>query len=388
MKIGLMGCEFVSPNKGCEALTYSILGILNNFNNIEKNSTIYNYSGTGVGNIKKEFSKFNFIEVNPKLKDLSFNYIKSISKCDIIFDATMGDSFSDIYSEKYYKSLVRHKRIAEFLCKDYVLLPQTYGPFNSKKSEKLAKKVFNKANKIYCRDSISKDLLEKKFNINNSELTTDMAFLLPYKKDMYSFNQNKKIKVGINISGLLYKGGFHSENQFELKLDYKEYVDKIIKYFSSNENYELHIIPHVIDLNENAHDDDYKVSKIIQEKFDNGILAPAFENPIQAKSYISNMDIFIGSRMHSTIAAFSSGVITIPVSYSRKFEGLFNSLEYEYVINGREENTDSAYKKTIDYVMDSQKLKSKQIRAKTIIDEKNERFINSLEKVINEVKQR
>ena len=80
------------------------------------------------------------------------------------------------------------------------------------------------------------------------------------------------------------------------------------------------------------------------------ILAPAFNTPIEAKSYISNMDIFIGSRMHSTIGAFSSNVATIPVSYSRKFEGLFNSLNYEYVINGRTESTNSAFDKTIEYV--------------------------------------
>ena len=62
-------------------------------------------------------------------------------------------------------------------------------------------------------------------------------------------------------------------------------------------------------------------------------MAPAFENPIQAKSYISNMDCFIGSRMHSTIASISSGVPTLPVSYSRKFEGLFETLEYPYIIH-------------------------------------------------------
>lgn len=386
MKIGLMGCEFVSPNKGCEALTYSIIGILNKIEKVDSDFVIYNYSGTGLGLIENEFQKLKFIEVKPKLKDLSFKYIKSICKCDIVLDATMGDSFSDIYSEKYFKHLIRNKRIAELFCKNYVLLPQTYGPFNSKKTEKLAQKVFKKAKKIYCRDNMSKELLENKFNINNPELATDMAFLLPYKKDMYSFNSNEKIRIGFNISGLLYRGGFHSTNQFNLKLDYKDYVDKIIKYFSNNQKYEVHIIPHVIDLNENAHDDDYKISQALVEKFNNCILAPVFNTPIEAKSYISNMDVFIGSRMHSTIAAFSSGVITIPVSYSRKFEGLFNSLNYEYGVNGRNEDADFAYKKTINYVINNEDLKNKQIESQKIIEQKKEEFINSLKKVIDTLK--
>ena len=48
-----------------------------------------------------------------------------------------------------------------------------------------------------------------------------------------------------------------------------------------------------------------------------------FKTAIQAKSYISNMDVFLGSRMHSTIGAISSGVATIPLSYAYKFEALY-----------------------------------------------------------------
>lgn len=386
MKIGLMGCEFLSPNKGCEALTYSIISTLNKLNCVDKGSIIYNFSETGLGTIQNEFSKFKFVEIKPNLKDLSFKYIRSICKCDIILDATMGDSFSDIYSEDYYKWLIRNKRVVELFCKNYVLLPQTYGPFKSKKSEKRAKKVFKKAKKIYCRDNLSKELLENKFNISNIELATDMAFLLPYKKGSYYLNSNDKMKIGINVSGLLYKGGFHSSNQFNLKINYKDYIENIIKYFSNSEKYEVHIIPHVIDLSEDSHDDDYKVSKMIQQKFDNCILAPIFNNPIEAKSYISNMDIFIGSRMHSTIAAFSSGVVTIPISYSRKFEGLFHSLHYEYVINGRIEDTDSAFEKTIEYVSNNKKIRTKQNESQKIIDEKKKNFIDSLENLIKDIK--
>ena len=109
-----------------------------------------------------------------------------------------------------------------------------------------------------------------------------------------------------------------------------------------SQKYEVHLISHVIDLNENAYDDDFRTSKLLHEKYPETILAPAFDTPIQAKSYISNMNIFIGSRMHSTIA-ISSGVVTIPISYSRKFEGLFGSLNYPFVVNAKEEKTDSAY---------------------------------------------
>lgn len=386
MKIGLMGCEFFSANKGCEALTYSILSILNNIESIEKNSIIYNFSGTGLGDIADKFPKFKFIEVKPKIKDLSLKFIKAVKKCDIILDATMGDSFSDIYSLNYYNNLIRQKKIAVMLCKNYILLPQTYGPFKNKKSEVKAEKILKKSKKIYCRDEISKNILEKQFEIKDVELSSDMAFILPYKKEDYSFALSNKIKIGINVSGLLYKGGFNSANQFDLKMNYKEYIKSLLEYLSNNTEYEVYLIPHVIDLKENAYDDDYKVCKMLQSRFNNCILSPIFNTPIEAKSYISNMDIFIGSRMHSTIAAFSSKVITIPISYSRKFEGLFGSLNYEYVINGKEENNDTAFNKTIEYIRNRDKLLNNQKEAQKKIEDNNKKFITSLENIIKKIK--
>ena len=94
------------------------------------------------------------------------------------------------------------------------------------------------------------------------------------------------------------------------------------------------------------------------------------------------MDIFIGSRMHSTIAAFSAGVLTIPVSYSRKFEGLFNSLEYEYVINGKTEDSESAFNKTLQYIENRKELLETQKKSQKLIEDKKKSFIISLEKVI------
>ena len=371
-----MGFEFSSANKGCEALVYSFLEIIKEV--IDVSDVVYNFSGTELGYVPEYFDKIHFINIYPKLKDFKFKYIKSLKECNIIFDATMGDSFSDIYSKEYYNYLIMHKQISQFLCKKYILLPQTYGPFNKRDSAKKAFKIFQNSEKIYCRDELSQKLLADEFKITDSELASDMAFILPYDKGMYTFSDRDKI--GINVSGLLYKGGFNKENQFNLSLNYKELVNRILSTLSKK--YEVHLIPHVIDLKEDAHDDDYKICELLHEKYPETILAPAFNTPIEAKSYISNMNIFIGSRMHSTIAAFSSGVVTIPVSYSRKFEGLFNSLDYKYVINGREETTESAYNKILRYIEDFAKLENIQDKSLEIIEEKNYKFLHSIRDVL------
>lgn len=378
MKIGLMGFEFESANKGCEALVYSFLSIIKD--KLESDTVVYNFSGTNLGNAPSHFNNIHFENIHPKLKDIKFTYLRTLRSCDIIFDVTMGDSFSDIYSKEYCGWLILHKLIAEKLCKKYILLPQTYGPFKHETLADKAKKVFDKASKIYCRDEMSQKLLEDKFNIHNSILASDMAFILPYNKGMYQFSNNKK--VGLNISGLLYKGGFHTENQFGLSLNYPELVDKIVT--DLMELYEVHLIPHVIDLKEDPYDDDYKICGMLHKKFPGTILAPAFETPIQAKSYISNMDIFIGSRMHSTIASFSSGVVTIPISYSRKFEGLFGSLNYPYVVNAKEENTESAHELILKYINEHKQLSKVQSESMKIVNQKNVAFKESLAQLFKE----
>ena len=75
MKIGLMGFEFNSANKGCEALVYSFLNIIKDY--LEINTEIYNFSGTQLGEVPSYFSNFVFINVEPKLKDLSLIILKS-----------------------------------------------------------------------------------------------------------------------------------------------------------------------------------------------------------------------------------------------------------------------------------------------------------------------
>ena len=153
MRIGLMGFEFQSPNKGCEALVYSFLSIIRNV--LKPYDLIYNFSGTELGYVPDYYKEITFVNIFPKLKDFKFQYIKALKKCDIIFDVTMGDSFSDIYSKEYYNYLIWHKQISQLLCRKYILLPQTYGPFKEKDSAKKAIKVFRNSTKIYCRDELS-----------------------------------------------------------------------------------------------------------------------------------------------------------------------------------------------------------------------------------------
>ena len=256
MKIGLLGFEFDSPNKGCEALGYSFVSLIKK--NYPDKVEFYVFTNDELGLFPEYFDDICFEKVPLKIKDFSFQMIKAMRKCDFIFDVTLGDSFSDIYSIDQCLSNIRFKFLAEIFGRKYILLPQTYGPFEDKKCRDRSIHILNHADYIFCRDKKSMEYI-RALGIKSThlQLTTDMAFALPYNEEKYTIDSNN-IKIGINVSGLLWKGGFERKNQFGLSFDYRQFIYDILTYFTDKVNAEVYLIPHVIDNAESARDDDYR----------------------------------------------------------------------------------------------------------------------------------
>ncbi|MBK7050720.1 MAG: polysaccharide pyruvyl transferase family protein, partial [Rhodoferax sp.] len=47
-------------------------------------------------------------------------------------------------------------------------------------------------------------------------------------------------RVGINVSGLLFSGGYTGANQFELTVDYPTVIRELIGWFQSQPDVEVH----------------------------------------------------------------------------------------------------------------------------------------------------
>jgi polysaccharide pyruvyl transferase WcaK-like protein len=392
MKIGLMGISFSNPNKGVCALAYSCMFLLDKIskdNRIDFDYILFvpkeDNSHDEIATMKNVLciSELNIKIVNTALVDYKQRKIanKSIKECDIIIDFSLGDSFSDIYGTKRFVYYSYFKLQAARSKAKFILAPQTYGPFSKSYNKYLAKYIINKADCVLTRDNLSSDYI-KSLTKKEHKIITDIAFSLPYNKSLYELNSNKQM-FGINISMLLWNGGYHKNNDFGMVLDYQEYCKKIIEWALNNE-FEVHVIPHVIVMNDyDSPENDVKACHILKKLYPNIIVAPPFTNPIEAKSYIANMDVFVGSRMHSTIAALSAKVLTIPVSYSRKFEGLFSTLNYDIGINGKVDSTEIAIKKTIEYVKNHEANYSYVINSEHSINDRLLTLENELKAIVN-----
>lgn len=376
MKIGILGLTFNSENMGCEALSYGFMQLLDEIAKQRKEQLeVYIFIQSSTKGLLKQLvpscfrviylPKINYSNLRFKIAPINtgtFGFVMDeyIKSCNIIFDFTAGDSFTDIYGkDRFFTRTTLKQRVID-LGVPLVLGNQTFGPFNNDDVKTLARKVILGSYEVIARDEQSfhcvKDLTGR-----DPILSTDVAFFLPYKRKNI---ESDKILVGINPSGLLWCGGYNGENQFELSVDYQNYCVGLIRKLIDSRKYDIYLIAHVaaptnsteIAVGHNA-DNDLIACNALHKMFPDTKVVDIFDSAISAKSFISGMDAFIGARMHATIAAYSSGVPVIPFSYSRKFEGLYDFLEYPYVISGRQLKTDEAIVKTIKYLEEQELMK-------------------------------
>jgi colanic acid/amylovoran biosynthesis protein len=168
----------------------------------------------------------------------------------------------------------------------------------------------------------------------------DVAFVLdsqePETIDVGSLNNVRKegsVVVGLNISGLLFNGGYTQENMFGLKTNYRELINSIVDFLMKNEKLYILLVPHVVTPCTAVEDDPNACRQMyekLSEKYPGRIFLTQGEyNHNKIKYIIGLCDFFIGSRMHACIAALSQSIPAVGIAYSKKFHGVFESIGLE-----------------------------------------------------------
>ena len=388
IKIALVSHIIKDDNLGCGALAISNIKLLDDI--LASMGYCVEYVIAITDNLEQvemsQFTKNNCeYRIYPRCKQTLKNplrllHTKVFDECDFAINLCGGDGYTDIYSiwrllaESQLAWIAKMKKVPMFYA------PQTIGPFNTKVGNIIAKQTLKKLNCIFVRDHKSYECC---CNLGLKKKTIeviDVAFALPFSKNE---KEHQLTRVGINVSGLLYNGGYNRNNYFGLNFDYAEYVNKLLERLTCMENIEVHLVPHVNSYT-NEIEDDYAISKKLAVKY-GCILAPRFTSPIDAKGYISGMDLFSGARMHSTIGALSSGVPVIPVAYSRKFNGLYQALEYPWLIDAKSNITvEEAIEKFFDAMNKIPEIKADVNKAKKIYNYKLQNYKEELKGVIED----
>ncbi|RKZ77435.1 MAG: hypothetical protein DRQ57_00310 [Gammaproteobacteria bacterium] len=267
------------------------------------------------------------------------SYFKDIMEADLIVDITAGDSFSDIYGMRVFRMHSLMKWLFILCGKKLVMLPQTYGPFKSRISKIVARYLLARSTAIYSRDKEGLETVKNLLGANKKilQFIPDVAFVLdPEKPKSIIIEQLENLKakghviVGLNISGLLYNDDYSIKSRFDLKSDYRKLVGEIIKSFMTHPNIIVVLVPHVYAQPgriESDPDACYAMHQQMSSLYPGKIflVEDRFDHK-QIKYLIGLSDFFMGSRMHSCIAAISQYVPTLGIAYSKKFMGVFDSV--------------------------------------------------------------
>lgn len=336
-----------SDNLGVGALTASQLAILRDVG--ARTGRDLHFSLAAWKDPRPHYIKGDDIEVfELARKELlsPSGFWKRARAADLVLDIGAGDSFADIYGAKRLVLNLLMKEICFLNRVPLVLSPQTIGPFKRGWARRLAMRSLRKAAGVFPRDALSTAYVREAGYDGPLSETTDVAMRLPYDPPAPRA-PGGPVKVGLNVSGLLMNGGYSGDNMFELTSDYPRLMHDLITAFTALDGVELHLVSHVIS-DAQPVEDDYRASQTLAAKFPGVVLAPKFETPLEAKSYIAGLDFFAGARMHACIAAFSSGVPVVPMAYSRKFAGLFGSVGYNHTADCKSMTNDQLFAAVMD----------------------------------------
>lgn len=333
IKIGLISHSSRSDNLGVGALTASEVEILRSISqriDVPIDIVILDWVGLRAPYITGPDIEVR--EMTGKTLLSPSGYFAMVRDCDLVIDIGAGDSFADIYGPKRLMRMFWMKYLVHIARRPLVLAPQTYGPFTKKVSTAFTRGTVKWSAIVTSRDSMSTAAIKNISPTTDVIEASDVALRLPY--DTPAPHKSSGAQVGLNISGLLMKGGYTQKNMFGLEFNYQKMINDLIDRLLAHDDIEtVHLVSHVIPQERGGVEDDLQPALELAERFPQIIVAPAFADPSEAKSYISGLDFFAGARMHACIAAFSSGVPVVPMAYSRKFEGLFGTLGYQHTVD-------------------------------------------------------
>ncbi len=286
LKICLLGVAFDSPNLGVGALTDgAIRGILKNFPDAEISILDYGYRPleftfeldgrrAPVQLINMRFSKKFYLKNNiayllslalllrcfapAKLRDhiaRRNTVLRHLAGADVVGSIAGGDSFSDIYGLARLLYIEFPQMLVLLMDKKLILFPQTLGPFKTRLAQRIARFIVSRAERTYSRDYAGVTearRLAPKLAPEKAKFCYDVGFLVEpqppanlHWTGLPAEKQNGSCLVGLNVSGLLYAGGYNRKNMFGLRVDYKELIDAAIQFLIETKDATILLVPHV-----------------------------------------------------------------------------------------------------------------------------------------------
>ena len=183
-------------------------------------------------------------------------------------------------------------------------------------------KDINKYSYIVVRESISRDYLQKiSKHPERILMACDPAFWLETAETPLPEGFEKGNTVGINISPLVIRDCGNDEDM--MCKNVYTLIDRIL----SETDMPVCLIPHVYDPEKGT--EDSRILGWLYQRYETNPRVMLVDQVLSCrhlKYIVSNCRFFVGARTHTVIAAYSSGVPALAISYSVKSLGIAKDL--------------------------------------------------------------
>lgn len=344
-------------NKGAQSMLFTVVDKIR-----EKypNCKISVISDDKVNNEMRDIYNFEFVEIKtkdklktsgPLFKGLSYlrknevvmepnqNYSLLFKETDIFIDIS-GFALSSKFTRNNTLNYLSHLSIAKKYDKPIYLLPQSFGPFDYKKTEKpiliyLIKKYLKYATKIYTRESDGYNHLSK-LKLKNIEKSLDTVL---QKNDDYDLSNIYKKEKKLNILtikpnsvGIIpNQKTLNNQNRSHIYSVYKESILELLKNKKT-----VYLLRHSTE--------DLSIIEKIYENFkenENVILIRDEYSSIELQKIIEQFNFIIASRYHSIVHAYKVGTPALVIGWAVKYKELLSHFEqkaYQFSIENLEIN--------------------------------------------------
>lgn len=283
-----------------------------------------------------------------------FPWLTALQESAFVGDIRGGDSFSDIYGLKRLVEGSIPPWTALLLRRPLVQFPQTYGPFKTRTARVVARFLLRRSAVIIARDRASRTVAEALVDRSQTVLLSpDVAFALEAIRPRSVTIEPRddgllaSRPIGINVNGLMYRGGYDRRNMFGLKLEYPSFLTALVTRVLRETEATVLLIPHTWAPTQDVESDNQAAlelrNSLPDSLRDRVRLVAAEYDAHEIKWIIGQCRFVVAARMHACIAALSQGIPAVGVAYSMKFRGVFETVGMEdWVIDGRSTGNEAA----------------------------------------------
>ncbi len=252
--------------------------------------------------------------------------LQAIYEADIVVSVGGGhlNSVSGLGGDLNVFYLTLPVILAHRLGKLVVYGPQSFGPFGSKKQDKLVLKAVSKAVLIMVREEISyKVLTDLGVNPDKMLLTADAGFDFKanHKTDVrkqYGFTKSSRV-VAITM-----RAWFKGVKREKLEKSFARFID-----YLHDKNYEVLLVPQVT-TDYRTDDDRIAEARIASYcHYKRPVLVTEPADAHKLKSLYDDVDFVVGTRFHSVIFALTSTIPCMAIEYDHKTSGIMRGLGLE-----------------------------------------------------------